>query len=44
MQELCREYTLLFNAVSDAAGRLREMEQQLIDAQLAAEEAYLSAE
>ncbi|MDD3165285.1 MAG: hypothetical protein PHS97_05460 [Oscillospiraceae bacterium] len=41
--ELRKEYSILFNTVTDAIEQLNELAQQLIAAQQAAEEAYISA-
>lgn len=39
-----KEYTLLFNAITDAIEELEKLKQQLIIAQQEAEEIYISGE
>lgn len=39
-----KEYTLLFNAITDAIEELEKLKQQLITAQQEAEEIYISGE
>lgn len=39
-----KEYTLLFNAITDAIEELEKLKQQLITAQQKAEEIYISGE
>ena len=41
MQIISKEYSLLFNAVTDAEETLAQLRQMLIDAQRRAEEPYL---
>ena len=41
MQTISKEYTLLFNAMTDAEETLAHLRQTLIDAQRRAEELYL---
>ena len=44
MQTISKEYTLLFNAMTDAEETLAHLRQTLIDAQRQAEELYLEQE
>ena len=44
MQTIPKEYTLLFNAMTDAEETLAHLRQTLIDAQRQAEELYLEQE
>ena len=44
MNPIIKEYTLLFNAITDAQLALEQLHQQLIAAQQQAEELFLSAE
>jgi len=42
MENLSKEYLLLFNAISDAEKTLETLKERLIKAQIAAEEIYIS--
>lgn len=44
MQTISKEYTLLFNAMTDAEETLARLRQTLIDTQRRAEELYLEQE
>lgn len=44
MQEISKEYLLLFNAVTDAEEALQRLQVRLMRAQQAAEELYLDKE
>lgn len=41
---MTKEYLLLFNAITDAAERLEQLRDQLMAAQCAAEELYITRE
>lgn len=40
---MTKEYLLLFGAITDAIAQLEQLRRQLMEAQCAAEEAYISA-
>ncbi len=42
MENLSAEYLLLFNAVSETVNKLEEMKQALLNAQMYAEDLYIS--
>ena len=42
MENLSKEYLLLFNVLTDVEQRLRELRERVISAQQAAEELYIS--
>ena len=44
MQEIAKEYLILFNAITETEEMLRAMRENLIAAQQRAEEAYISSE
>ena len=44
MQTISKEYSLLFNALTDAEETLAQLRQMLMDAQRRAEELYLEQE
>lgn len=44
MQQISKEYAMLFNAISDAEGVLQDLYNALILAQQTAEEIYISSD